>query len=907
MPDYTFALSVKSTLQGGRYIIEDVRIGGFGIVYTCSDSVLTGRGKVAIKECYRDATMQRDPQTGDVTDKSEIFVEDNKKLKEDFKKEADLLGRISQSLSHVPKVYDWFSEHNTVYYIMEFIQGRSLYELVSRESIDYYTDKILNRKIPIIRYFIEIASDLNRLHDLDGQYKIYHRDISLKNIIAELDPNNQITGFKLIDFGAARDFSLPGSEDTAVCGTDGYLSKRAKVKDIGPWIDTYALCVTLHNFLCWGKCDIALTDIRECTNDSDLEKAFAEQTVYKETAGLADVIRKGTNLNGDKQYQSMDELIAALRRVIKPKPPKPPKYSLFITLALMILVSLITAVIMHIEPDKFAGIDTVTFRIRPSEELTISQYNTSYVELASILDDFAGEDKYSIIANPDSRDIDVKLPLDSFNDQPIDDVINNQLWPLTLPKKTSSKGYQIKGEWEPSSDSCGKNQVTINEMKEPYVVVAYKIQTTQLVSKSVYDSDMARIKSRLDTLNCRYAFGQLYGIDMGGFIIAIPETVCNHVVQQSLGTDFLTVRCDEIDKYAYDDSVSILDPAVPGAKKNAAVFQTPDGTYGLRLYSSVGIPKLYSYMRSNNLSRAYLLSGLDFDLLVGYERTLLASSDISDLIPPDQEYIEFTSFDFSGGTQIHEDRKYLLDFLCALVNEPLSYDYVYSYGNLYKDRQFQYGIGQVKSDIDFLNSFLMEDKDDNVADIDATYTVGQIVKFGHYPQTASGTDSTPIEWIIVDIQSETSQALLVSRYGLDAQPYNEEFGYFWEWSTTSLCHWLFNDFYLKAFTPGEADSILTSHTSGPVSLLSEEEANKYFVYENRPLGEYAQVRPTAYAIARGADRNSDSIGWWWLKTDEFGNVKVVNEYGSIDEYIEDLTTGSVRPAIWISLDSACLI
>ena len=48
------------------------------------------------------------------------------------------------------------------------------------------------------------------------------------------------------------------------------------------------------------------------------------------------------------------------------------------------------------------------------------------------------------------------------------------------------------------------------------------------------------------------------------------------------------------------------------------------------------------------------------------------------------------------------------------------------------------------------------------------------IPFGAYPQTADGTDSTPIEWIILDYREDEGRALLLSRYVLDAKPYNDK-------------------------------------------------------------------------------------------------------------------------------------
>lgn len=52
----------------------------------------------------------------------------------------------------------------------------------------------------------------------------------------------------------------------------------------------------------------------------------------------------------------------------------------------------------------------------------------------------------------------------------------------------------------------------------------------------------------------------------------------------------------------------------------------------------------------------------------------------------------------------------------------------------------------------------------------ADYYVGQIVSFGHYPQSSSGMDNNPIEWIVLDVHG--NKALIISRYALDCKPYN---------------------------------------------------------------------------------------------------------------------------------------
>jgi len=106
-------------------------------------------------------------------------------------------------------------------------------------------------------------------------------------------------------------------------------------------------------------------------------------------------------------------------------------------------------------------------------------------------------------------------------------------------------------------------------------------------------------------------------------------------------------------------------------------------------------------------------------------------------------------------------------------------------------------------------------------------TVGNIVTFGTYPQTASGTDSTPIEWLVLDYDAANNHTLLISRYGLDAQQYSaKEESTLWE--TSSVRKWLNDEFYNVAFVNEEKQSIiltkLDNKTNDRLFLLSKQEA-----------------------------------------------------------------------------------
>ena len=166
-------------------------------------------------------------------------------------------------------------------------------------------------------------------------------------------------------------------------------------------------------------------------------------------------------------------------------------------------------------------------------------------------------------------------------------------------------------------------------------------------------------------------------------------------------------------------------------------------------------------------------------------------------------------------------------------------------------------------------------------------SVGSYVTFGTFPQTTAGTDITPIEWLVLDVQD--GKALLISRYGLDAQPYNTTSTDV-TWETCTLRTWLNSDFLNAAFSQKERNAIAVTevdnskkqgkaedtnggkNTKDQVFLLSYAEVEQYF-----DSNEDRMCAPTDYAIKQGAanqgantkekyEVDGRATGWWWLRS-----------------------------------------
>ena len=195
------------------------------------------------------------------------------------------------------------------------------------------------------------------------------------------------------------------------------------------------------------------------------------------------------------------------------------------------------------------------------------------------------------------------------------------------------------------------------------------------------------------------------------------------------------------------------------------------------------------------------------------------------------------------------------------------------------------------------------------------YKVGETIEFGNYPQDKDGSEK-PIEWIVM--KKEGNQVLLLSKYVLDAKPYNEELEEV-TWETSDIRQWLNNEFYTTAFNKAEKAKIQTSliknednseygtsgenDTEDKVFLLSKKEAKTLFSNNEEKI-----AKATEYAEKSGVYVNEEKVAGWWLRSpgDNSDSAAVVYSYGWGYRYGYDVYYsygGGVRPALHLNLQS----
>jgi serine/threonine protein kinase len=220
----------KGTRLIGRYTIEGVLgQGGFGITYLGMDEL--HKKKVAIKEFFPQGIVTRNIEYEDTVTVTLVGEKENyDKGKERFLKEAQTMAMFSKD-EGIVKALDFFEINNTAYIVMEYLEGVTLKQyLRENERID--AEDLVELLVPLIEALDEIHSQ-----------GLIHRDISPDNIMVL--PDGRI---KLMDFGAARDYTEFGEKSLSIVLKPGYAPpEQYQTHGVqGPWTDIYALCATMY-------------------------------------------------------------------------------------------------------------------------------------------------------------------------------------------------------------------------------------------------------------------------------------------------------------------------------------------------------------------------------------------------------------------------------------------------------------------------------------------------------------------------------------------------------------------------------------------------------------------------------------------------------------------------------------
>ena len=219
------------TTIGGYRIIRKVAAGGFGLVYLALDA--DGQ-RVAVKEYLPSSLATRAPGELLPQVQPEKLSLYRLGLKSFFEE-----GRSLAQISHpsVVSVLNFFRENETVYMVMNYLEGAALQDFIVTAR-DLKQSKVF-RESTIRSLFDEILRGLRIVH----QHKMLHLDIKPANIFIT-DDNKSV----LIDFGAAREVLSKEGNFIRPMYTPGFAAPEMYRRDasMGPWTDIYAIGACIY-------------------------------------------------------------------------------------------------------------------------------------------------------------------------------------------------------------------------------------------------------------------------------------------------------------------------------------------------------------------------------------------------------------------------------------------------------------------------------------------------------------------------------------------------------------------------------------------------------------------------------------------------------------------------------------
>jgi outer membrane protein assembly factor BamB/tRNA A-37 threonylcarbamoyl transferase component Bud32 len=268
----------KGTVLQDRYeILETRAIGGMSVIYQARDRRFPKVTRLcAVKEMMNTAPDMR---------LRDLSVQA-------FEREANVMAMLDHPA--LPKIFDYFSEGDRSYLVMEYIDGKDL-GVVVEETPGFLPEE------QVINWSIDICDMLDYLHNMQPQPVVF-RDIKPDNIM--MTPHGRIM---LIDFGIAKVFQ-PGQKGTMI-GTEGYSPPEQYRGIAEPQGDLYALGATMHHLL--------------TKRDPRLEPPFSfEEREVRAinpdvSEGLEAIVMKALQYDMDKRFSSAKEMKLALMALVE--------------------------------------------------------------------------------------------------------------------------------------------------------------------------------------------------------------------------------------------------------------------------------------------------------------------------------------------------------------------------------------------------------------------------------------------------------------------------------------------------------------------------------------------------------------------------------------------------------------
>ena len=279
-PSSVLPLSADMILQGRYRVVRELGSGGMGAVYEAIDLRLGHT--VAVKQA--------------LTREEGLWKQ--------FESEARLMAQLNHPV--LPRVSDYFKEGDRAFFVMQFVEGANLAEIIARrrEPLPSHT---------VVAWADQLLDALMYLHSHERQ--VIHRDIKPHNL--KITPAGKIV---LLDFGLAKSQAKGVTEMELCRSIFGYSPRYApleQIQDLGttPQSDIYALGATLYHLLTGIKPPDALTRATALINSRPNPLKPAHEVNRSVSPELSAILSRAMEQNPHERYRSAMDFREALRQL----------------------------------------------------------------------------------------------------------------------------------------------------------------------------------------------------------------------------------------------------------------------------------------------------------------------------------------------------------------------------------------------------------------------------------------------------------------------------------------------------------------------------------------------------------------------------------------------------------------
>ncbi len=298
--------------QIGKYkILNSIGEGTNGTVYTANDYK---GNSFALKMLH--------PHLADIPAYKNRFIN-----------EAKLAQRIAHP--HVIKVIEFGQENGCVYVVMEFLQSKTLLQLLEKENNKDIKDKLPRKEYIniVIKILEQITGVLQAIYDID----YIHCDIKPRNIL--LDEKNNI---KILDFGLAQNIE---KQDKFEIVSPSYMAPEVyKNEKLDIRSDLYSLGISAYQLLS-GQCPFNGPSKEDFGKQHNSHSYAPLNEISDTPINLSYTIDRLLSKSPANRHQTPSELIEDLNRIKRGELPvivPHKKKSKILILIVIILISIIT-------------------------------------------------------------------------------------------------------------------------------------------------------------------------------------------------------------------------------------------------------------------------------------------------------------------------------------------------------------------------------------------------------------------------------------------------------------------------------------------------------------------------------------------------------------------------------------